>query len=123
MKGPEKPGDRFEGLSEEQRQYLEELADTIGGDEGKLAVEHERLGMLLTGALGELDAETYGNVCQMVLGDASVPDAEALVTGSLMAPEDSPSRTKLIEYLLGEPNTRKIVGPLRDMERFLSKNA
>ena len=42
MKGPEKSRDRFEGLSSEQREYLKELGTIIGGDEGKLAVEHER---------------------------------------------------------------------------------
>ena len=56
------------------------------------------------------------------LNALGIPDAEDLVAGTLMAPEQSVARANLIEQLSNEPNTRKAVRLLRELERFLARN-
>lgn len=104
--GSERPRDKYEGLSAEQREYLQELQEMIGGEEGMLAAEQQRLGMLLTDALNELD----------------VPDAENFVAEILIDPANTDARAQYIDQLSGISNARNATRLLRELDRFLAKN-
>src|SRR3989344_2476400 len=114
MKGlTDEPADRYKELAPEQRSFLEEL-ETVASPE---IVERHRLGMLLFNVLRSLletDEGLYQKICLLANPDIVVSDPETLVAGHLMAPSDSPSRVKLVEYLSDKPNAKKIERLLRE---------
>ena len=123
MERLEKP-DKFEGLDDERMAYLRELRDEIiGGDEGRAAAQFEHLAMLLSDEFEKMDVELFQSVCYIIDPDLPGTTEKILVADGLADPKDSNLRTNLIGYLLDQPDTREAVELLRDMERFLSKNA
>ena len=104
MKGPERSRYSFEGLTTAQIRDLKELRDSIGGEEGALAVKQMLLGIQLTNALNALE----------------IPDAEDLVANNLMAPQDSDARIRLIEHLSREAGTREAIRLLKELETLIS---
>jgi hypothetical protein len=80
-KGPERSGDKFKGLTKEEKktiEFISKMMHVVGGDTPQTRrmvefnVEHRRLSYLMTHALTELqesDYPTYARILMLVKGD------------------------------------------------------